>query len=160
MSLLMIRVIFEILLDCIECFFAFFLELFSSLRYDIFLFHFYMIWSCVCTIILHILHEGAATLLVICNLFTVNFVAFEQESRMIAYLRNKASSTKPFPKALKHDWKPSTQGWWLSRIIKKVDLSRLIQIFYLWKWENFRNSVPNFLLILRYTLSSKSQNIQ
>ena len=144
-------------------FFAFFLELFSSLRYDIFLFHFYMIWSCVCTIILHILHEGAATLLVICNLFTVNFVAFEQESRIIAYLRNKASSTKPFPKALKHDWKPSTQGWWLSRIIKKVVLSRpsrLIQIFHLWNWDNFRNSVPNFLLILRYTLSSKSQNIQ
>ena len=96
----------------------------------IFLFHFYMIRSCVCTIILHILYEGAATLLVICNLFTVNFVAFEQESRIIAYLRNKASSTKPFPKALKHDWKPSTQGWWLSRIIKKVDLSRLVQNRY------------------------------
>ena len=120
MSLLMIRVIFEILLDCIECFFAFFLELFSSLRYDIFLFHFFMIWSCVCTIILHILHEGAATLLVICNLFTVNFVAFEQESRIIAYLRNKASSTKPFPKALKHDWKPSTQGWWGVESLKKL----------------------------------------
>ena len=101
-------------------------------------FYFTFIWSgpvFVCTIILHILHEGAETLLVICNLFTVNFVAFEQESRIIAYLRNKASSTKPFPKALKHDWKPSTQGWWLSRIIKKVDLSRLIQIFHLWKWE-------------------------
>ena len=137
---------------------------FKTLLFDspaIFLFHFYMIRSCVSTIILHILHEWAATLLVICNLFTVNFVAFEQESRIIAYLRNKASSTKPFPKALKHDWKPSTQGWWLSRIIKKVDLSRLIQIFHLWKWENFRNSVPNFLLILRYMLSSKmSRSIQ